>query len=50
MHGIKSTRPKGIRVNQPMNFRATFMNVIGSPGNAAHKDWLIENYYGREMN
>jgi hypothetical protein len=34
MHGQKSMRPKSIRVNQPMNFNATFLNVIGSPGNA----------------
>jgi len=46
MHGIKSMRPHSIRVNQPNNFGATFMNVIGNPGLANHKDWINENYYG----
>ncbi|TNV70828.1 hypothetical protein FGO68_gene5307 [Halteria grandinella] len=47
MHGIKSMRPHSIRVNQPNNFGATFMNVIGNPGLApSHRDWIIENYYG----
>lgn len=48
IHGIRNTKPKGIRVNQPMNFRSTYNNVIGSPQGPKHKDWLIENYYGSD--
>lgn len=47
MHGLKSQRPHSIRVTQPNNFGATFMNVIGSPGMVAnHRDWIKDNYYG----
>lgn len=48
MHGIKSMRPNSIRVNQPMNFGASFQNVIGLPERANHRDWILGNYYGNE--
>ncbi len=46
--GLRNIKTKGIRVNQPMDYKSTYMNVIspleGHPEN--HREWLVQNYYG----
>jgi hypothetical protein len=47
LHGLRNTKAQSIRVNQPNNFGATFLNVIGG-STQKHRDWMVENYYGQQ--
>lgn len=48
MHGLRGAKPNSIKVTQPNNFGATFLNIIGgSPPRASHKEWIVDSYYGQ---